>query len=172
MLCQVVIGPQSHNFTLKCCFLTWRRALENVDCYLKMSKHNFFLERYWRLQQGGMSSLIFWKLKLFWNWTDKNNVSIFENSKSGQSLHPSVYEGSPPPPPHWASWTAPLVGLWGIHLIDRLTLGPAFQPARNRQLAHPAFKSPDISPSALPPTCRKRGISPYCIGDHGLKKSS
>ena len=28
MLCQIVIGPQFQNFTLKCCFLTWRMASE------------------------------------------------------------------------------------------------------------------------------------------------
>ena len=40
MLCQMVIGPQCQNFTLKCCFLVWRRATENLDCYPKMG--NFF----------------------------------------------------------------------------------------------------------------------------------
>ena len=29
----IVIGPQFQNFTVKCCFLAWRRAAENVDCY-------------------------------------------------------------------------------------------------------------------------------------------
>ena len=32
-LCQIVIGPQFQNFTLKCCFLTWCRASANLDCY-------------------------------------------------------------------------------------------------------------------------------------------
>ena len=32
LLGQTVIGPQFQNFTLKYCFLTWRRASENFDC--------------------------------------------------------------------------------------------------------------------------------------------
>ena len=31
-LWQIVIGPRLQNFTLICCFLTLRRAWENVDC--------------------------------------------------------------------------------------------------------------------------------------------
>ena len=30
-----IIGPKFQNFTLKCCFLTWHRASENVDSYPK-----------------------------------------------------------------------------------------------------------------------------------------
>ena len=33
-LFQIVIGAQLQNFNIKCCFLAWRRASENVDCYL------------------------------------------------------------------------------------------------------------------------------------------
>ena len=36
MLCQIVIGTQFQNFTFKCCFLSWPRASEKVDCYPKM----------------------------------------------------------------------------------------------------------------------------------------
>ena len=41
MLCQIVVGPQFQNFTLKCWFLVWRRALENFDRYPKMGKNYF-----------------------------------------------------------------------------------------------------------------------------------
>ena len=34
MLCQIVIEPQFQNCALKCWFLSWRRASENVDCWL------------------------------------------------------------------------------------------------------------------------------------------
>ena len=37
-LCQIVSGPQFQNFTLKCCFLTWRWAPKNVDFYPKVAK--------------------------------------------------------------------------------------------------------------------------------------
>ena len=39
-LCQIVMGPQFQNFTLKCCFLAWHRVSENFDCYPKIG--NFF----------------------------------------------------------------------------------------------------------------------------------
>ena len=35
MLCQIVMGPQFQNFTLKCCFLAQRRASEHLDVTLK-----------------------------------------------------------------------------------------------------------------------------------------
>ena len=43
MLCQIVTGPQFQNFTLKCCFLAWRRTSENFDCYPKMAEILFYL---------------------------------------------------------------------------------------------------------------------------------
>ena len=61
MLCQLVIGPQFHNFTLKCCFLTWRRASKNFERYPKISKEkNLFI---FKPAPGGMSSFIFLKAK-------------------------------------------------------------------------------------------------------------
>ena len=41
-LCQIFMGPQFQNFTLKCCFLAWHRVSENFGCYPKMG--NFFLK--------------------------------------------------------------------------------------------------------------------------------
>ena len=41
MMYQIVKEPHFQNFTSKCCFLTWRRASENVDCYPKMGTHLF-----------------------------------------------------------------------------------------------------------------------------------
>ena len=43
VLCKIVIGPKFQNFTLKCCFLAWRRASENFDCYPKMGEIFFYL---------------------------------------------------------------------------------------------------------------------------------
>ena len=37
-LCQIVLGPQIQNFYFKYCLLTWRRASENVDSFLKNGK--------------------------------------------------------------------------------------------------------------------------------------
>ena len=34
-------GPQIQNYSLKCCFLAWRRASENVDSYPKMGQNIF-----------------------------------------------------------------------------------------------------------------------------------
>ena len=42
MLHQIGIGPEFQNFTLKYCFLNWRRASENFDCYPKMGKQILF----------------------------------------------------------------------------------------------------------------------------------
>ena len=39
MLCQIVVGPQFQNFMSLCSQFTCRRALENVDCYPKISTH-------------------------------------------------------------------------------------------------------------------------------------
>ena len=50
------IGPQLKNFTLKCCFLTWCKASENVDCYPKTGKQLFWLKT------GGN---VFFDLKFF-----------------------------------------------------------------------------------------------------------
>ena len=41
-LCQIVIGPQFQNFTLKCCNLVGHRASKNINCYAKMG-HIFIL---------------------------------------------------------------------------------------------------------------------------------
>ena len=43
MLCQIFIGPQFQNFTLKCGFLAWRRASENVDSYPKMGTQKILM---------------------------------------------------------------------------------------------------------------------------------
>ena len=51
MLGQIVEGPQFQNFTLKCCFLTWRRASENFDRYPKMSHKNVY--KLLSLRRGG-----------------------------------------------------------------------------------------------------------------------
>ena len=41
MLCQIVVGPQFQNVMSECCIFTCRMALDNFDCYPKMSKHFF-----------------------------------------------------------------------------------------------------------------------------------
>ena len=41
MLCQIVREPNFQNLTLKCCFLTWRKVSENIDCCPKMVKKTF-----------------------------------------------------------------------------------------------------------------------------------
>ena len=50
MLCQIVIGPQFQNFTLKYCFLTWRML--GLNNFLLLPVHK-------SLCRGGMSSSIF-----------------------------------------------------------------------------------------------------------------
>ena len=37
---QLFQGPNNKIFTLKCCFLTWRRASKHVDCYRKIDAQN------------------------------------------------------------------------------------------------------------------------------------
>ena len=44
MLYQTVMGPQIQNFTLKCCFLAWRRASEKFYCFPKVGKKQLFLK--------------------------------------------------------------------------------------------------------------------------------
>ena len=60
MLCQIVTGPQFQNFTLKCCFLIWRRAAENADCYPKMG---LFKKMFLEPAPGGSVLFDFFKAK-------------------------------------------------------------------------------------------------------------
>ena len=54
MLCQIVIGPQFQNFSLKYYFLAGRREFEHFDCYPKMGNSKKILKRFWSLCQGGI----------------------------------------------------------------------------------------------------------------------
>ena len=64
MMYQIVKEPHFQNFTSKCCFLTWRRASENVDCYPKMGTHFFSKMSLEHALGEIMSLLIFLKLKM------------------------------------------------------------------------------------------------------------
>ena len=55
-LCQIIAVPQLQNFTLKCGFLTWRRASENFKCYPKMGKK-------WFLEPAPVSTAFFYCFK-------------------------------------------------------------------------------------------------------------
>ena len=61
MVCQIVVGPQLQDFTLKCCFLIWRRASENFDYCPKMQGSyvydSFFLFYAKRANRSRRSSL-------------------------------------------------------------------------------------------------------------------
>ena len=48
MMCQIVVGPQFQNITLKGCFLTCCRASENFDFYPKF----FFLIMFFKPAKG------------------------------------------------------------------------------------------------------------------------
>ena len=65
MLCQIVVGPHFQNFTLHCCFFTWRRASENVDRISNNSKKKivFVFNIFKGFTWNKMCSLVRWKAK-------------------------------------------------------------------------------------------------------------
>ena len=72
MLYQTVIGPKYKNLTLKCCFLTWRWALENMLVTLKWAKNwsNYVFV------VCAMGNVLFYVLKLTMKRNQKNVFTL------------------------------------------------------------------------------------------------
>ena len=68
------IVPKLENFTLKCCFLAWCRASENVDCYPKMVNFLNFILHFERLHLKQNVFLSFFKSKKIRTILLKENV--------------------------------------------------------------------------------------------------
>ena len=68
------IVPKFQNFTLKCCFLAWCRASENVDCYPKMVNFLNFILHFERLHLKQNVFLSFFKSKKIRTILLKENV--------------------------------------------------------------------------------------------------
>ena len=87
MLCQIVVGPHFQNFTLHCCFFTWRRASENVDRISNNSKKKivFVFNIFKGFTWNKMCSLLRWKAKnekklkkkMVFLWPCQNSFAYF-----------------------------------------------------------------------------------------------
>ena len=62
-MCEIVLGPKIPKFRILRWLLTWHRASENFDCYLKMGNANFVYKHFLKPAQGEMSSLSLLKAK-------------------------------------------------------------------------------------------------------------